>query len=307
MKLLNFIHDGIIHLGASIDGLVIDLYQAYTAYKKQRQSSDSEVKVFPTDIPSLLEHDDETWQACKEIIDWVTMRGDDSMGEPFVYSLSRVKIMPPILNPSKIVCVGLNYADHCLEQNFEIPNSPVLFAKFPSALIGHEEPITWEPDSTRKVDYEAELAVIIRQRARNVSVEDAYSIVAGYTIANDVSARDVQFADKQWVRGKSFDTFCPLGPYLVTTDEVKDPHDLAIRCWINGELRQNSSTDQLIFKIPELLAFITKNCTLMPGDILLTGTPGGVGVFRDPPVFLKPGDVVEIEIQKLGRLRNPVG
>ena len=187
------------------------------------------------------------------------------------------------------------------------PDRPILFAKFPSSIIGPGDEITWPPEASRKVDHEAELAVIIGREGRHIPIDQAYDYVAGYTIVNDVSARDVQFSDGQWVRGKSFDTFCPMGPYLLTADEVPDPHTLRIRCWVNGELRQDSNTRELIFKVPDLLAYISKTCTLMPGDILSTGTPGGVGVFRDPQVFLKTGDLVEIEIDKLGRLRNRVG
>ena len=210
-------------------------------------------------------------------------------------------------NPSKIVCVGLNYRDHCLEQNIELPGRPILFAKFPSSVIGPGDEITWPADASQKVDYEAELAVVIGRKGRHIPVDRAYEYVAGYTIVNDVSARDAQFADKQWIRGKSFDTFCPMGPYLLTADEVPDPHTLDIRCWVNGELRQDSNTRELVFKVHDLLAYISKTCTLMPGDVLCTGTPGGVGVFRDPQVFLKAGDLVEIEIEKLGRLSNRVG
>jgi 2-keto-4-pentenoate hydratase/2-oxohepta-3-ene-1,7-dioic acid hydratase in catechol pathway len=211
-----------------------------------------------------------------------------------------------VANPSKIVCVGLNYHDHCLEQGLDVPERPVLFAKFPSAIIGHEDEITWPEGSSDKVDYEAELAVVIGRRGRHIPVDDAYDYIAGYACLNDVSARDVQFADGQWIRGKSFDTFCPMGPYLVTKDEFPDPHDLRIRCWVNGELRQDSNTRELVFNVPQLVAYISRTATLMPGDIISTGTPGGVGVFLDPPVFLKPGDVVEVEIEKLGRLRNRV-
>jgi 2-keto-4-pentenoate hydratase/2-oxohepta-3-ene-1,7-dioic acid hydratase in catechol pathway len=203
--------------------------------------------------------------------------------------------------------VGLNYFDHCREQDIEVPDRPILFAKFPSSIVGPEEEITWHPDTSQRVDYEAELAVVIGRKGRHIPIERAYEYVAGYTIVNDVSARDVQFTDKQWIRGKSFDTFCPMGPYLLTADELPDPHTLDIRCWVNGELRQSSNTRELIFKVHDLLAYISKTCTLMPGDILITGTPGGVGVFRNPQVFLKAGDLVEIEIDRLGRLQNRVG
>src|SRR5690606_24614633 len=206
----------------------------------------------------------------------------------------------------KIICAGLNYLDHCREQNVPIPERPVFFSKFPSSLIGPGEAIKWYADTSEQVDYEAELAFVIRKKAFRVSREDAYEYIAGYSVINDVSARDAQFSDRQWTRSKSFDTFCPMGPCLVTTDEIQDPHRLAIRCRVNGEIRQDSNTGQMIFDIPFLLEYLTRSSTLMPGDIISTGTPDGVGAFRDPKVFLQPGDNVEIEIEGLGRLENPV-
>lgn len=306
MKLVTFTHFGKKRFGAVLHNVAIDLTKACTAFQKAEGDLGLTEGDYPQDIRSLLQCDENTWQAGRDVLNWVEVSGKYNSTAAYVYPLSQIQIDPPIPNPSKIVCVGLNYADHCRENNFEIPTSPILFSKFPSALIGLGDPITWPEEVSEKVDYEAELAVVIAREARGVPAKEAYDYIGGYTVVNDVSARDVQFADQQWVRGKSFDTFCPAGPYLVTPDEVGDPHELSIQCWINGELRQDSNTKQLIFKIPELIEFITKTCTLMPGDLICTGTPGGVGVFRDPPVFLKPGDVVEIEIEKLGRLRNPV-
>jgi acylpyruvate hydrolase len=285
---------------------VVDLNQAYWEYQKQAGDPALSGDELPVDILSFLRSGDLARQALEEVFKWVQDSDFDPATTGFLYPQSAVKVKPPIPNPGKIVCVGLNYADHCREQNWEIPTSPVLFAKFPTTVIGYGDPIHWPPDTSQQVDYEAELAVVISREAHRVSAEQAYDYIGGYMNANDVSARDVQFADKQWVRGKSFDTFCPTGPYLVTHDEIGDPHQLSINCWVNGELRQESNTDQLVFKIPYLIAFISKTCTLLPGDILCTGTPGGVGVFSEPPVFLQPGDVVEVEVDKLGRLRNPV-
>ncbi len=221
--------------------------------------------------------------------------------------LNQVQLLAPILKPGKIVAVGLNYMDHCLEQGLTPPERPTLFTKFSTAVNHPDGQIRWDPSLTSKVDYEAELAVVIGRRAYRVSEEDAYAYVAGYTCLNDVTARDLQRADKQWVRGKSLDTFAPMGPVMVTTDEIPDPHTLDIRCWVNGELRQESHTSQLIHNVPKLIAFCSQAFTLEPGDIITTGTPGGVGVFRDPPVFLQPGDEVIVEIQGIGRLRNIVG
>ena len=306
MKLVTYIHQGTPRLGAISDSQVIDLALAWDAYRKRTDASAGRQGGFPDDMSALLQSDDTTWQLVGSVAAWAEALPDPA-GASLRQPLAQVRLAPPLANPSKIICVGLNYHDHCREQNIEVPDRPILFAKFPSSIIGPGDEITWPPDASHKVDYEAELAVVIGREGRHIPIEQAYDYVAGYTIVNDVSARDVQFADEQWVRGKSFDTFCPMGPYLLTADEVPDPHTLRIRCWVNGELRQDSNTRELIFKVPDLLAYISKTCTLMPGDILSTGTPGGVGVFRDPQVFLKAGDLVEIEIDKLGRLRNRVG
>jgi 2-keto-4-pentenoate hydratase/2-oxohepta-3-ene-1,7-dioic acid hydratase in catechol pathway len=228
-------------------------------------------------------------------------------GTGALLSPGQVHLLAPIARPSKIVAVGMNYRDHCLEQGGKPPERPVLFAKFPSALMGPNSVIRWDPAVTSQVDYEAELAVIIGRRAFRVSEAEALEYVAGYTALNDVSARDLQFGDRQWVRGKSLDSFCPIGPALVTTDEIPFPGNLSIECLVNGEVRQSSCTSELMFGVPQLLAFITRGITLLPGDIIATGTPAGVGVFRKPPVFLRPGDDVIVRIEGIGDLVNHVG
>jgi 2,4-diketo-3-deoxy-L-fuconate hydrolase len=212
--------------------------------------------------------------------------------------------MLPIERPGKIVCVGLNYRDHAEEQGAQLPAEPLLFAKFPNALIGPGEPIVIPPIVTQ-CDYEAELGVVIGWRVRNVSKENAFEAVLGYLCANDVSARDLQFSDGQWTRGKSVDTFCPVGP-LIAAEEISDPHDLRIRAIVSGEVLQDSTTANLIFGVDEVIAHATKTMTLEPGDLILTGTPAGVGVFRDPQRLLQPGDEVTIEIEGVGSLTNPV-
>ena len=212
--------------------------------------------------------------------------------------------MLPIDRPGKIVCVGLNYRDHAEEQGAELPKEPLLFAKWPNALIGPGDAIVIPPIVT-KADYEAELGVVIGSTVKNVSKENAFEAVRGYICANDVSARDLQFSDGQWSRGKSPDTFCPVGP-LVPRDEVADPHDLRIRAIVSGELLQDSTTANLIFGVDEVIAYVAQTMTLEPGDIILTGTPAGVGVFRDPQRLLRPGDEVTIEIEGIGSLTNPV-
>jgi len=215
------------------------------------------------------------------------------------------RLLPPVPSPGKIIAVGLNYMDHAIETKMEIPKAPVIFAKFTSSISGPDSPVILPKDDPQG-DYEAELAVVIGRTAKTVSESEAMNYVAGYMPLNDVSARRWQFADKQWVRGKSCDTFCPTGPWLTTRDEIADPHSLYIRMRVNGNTVQNSNTSNLIFRIPKLIEFISEAITLEPGDIIATGTPDGVGVFRKPPVFLKSGDVMEVEIEGLGILRNEV-
>ena len=212
--------------------------------------------------------------------------------------------MLTIDRPGKIVCVGLNYRGHAEEQDVEPPGRPILFAKWPTALIGPGDPIVL-PSISSSIDYEAELGVVIGTRAKGVPVEDALEVVRGYVCANDVSARDLQLADRQFTRAKSLDTFCPVGE-LVPASEVPDPQALRIRCLVNGEVRQYSTTADMIFPVAELIAFVSEAITLEPGDLLLTGTPEGVGLFRDPPVFLADGDEVVVEIDGVGSLSNPV-
>ena len=212
--------------------------------------------------------------------------------------------MLPIERPGKIVCVGLNYRDHAEEQGVELPQAPLLFAKWTSSMIGPGEAIVIPPIVT-KCDYEAELGVVVGARAKNVSKENAFEAVRGYLCANDVSARDLQFGDGQWTRGKSPDTFCPVGP-MTPRDEVVDPHALRIRALVNGEVLQDSTTANLVFGVDDVIAYASQTVTLEPGDLILTGTPAGVGVFRDPQRLLQPGDEVTIEIEGLESLTNPV-
>jgi 2,4-didehydro-3-deoxy-L-rhamnonate hydrolase len=211
----------------------------------------------------------------------------------------------PIERPQKIVCVGLNYRDHAEEQGVALPDRPLLFAKWPNTLIGPGESIKL-PEISHEVDYEAELGVVIGRRLKHASPDTALEAVRGYLCANDVSGRDVQFADKQWVRGKSFDTFCPVGPELIPAGDVPDPQALRIRAILNGEVMQDSTTANMVFGVADIVSFVSQAITLEPGDLILTGTPAGVGVFRDPKVLLQPGDEITIEIDGLGALTNPV-
>jgi 2-keto-4-pentenoate hydratase/2-oxohepta-3-ene-1,7-dioic acid hydratase in catechol pathway len=216
-------------------------------------------------------------------------------------------LLAPVPDPRKIVCLGLNYRDHAAESGMEVPKEPILFSKYPTALIGHQGEIVL-PEVSTEVDYEAELVVVVGQGGRHIPRERAMDHVAGYTVGHDVSARDWQLhkPGKQWMVGKTFDTFAPVGPVLVTADEVPDPHRLPIRLRLNGQTMQDSNTEQMIFGVGAVLAYLSQVFTLEPGDLIFTGTPPGVGMARKPPVWLKPGDLVEVEIDHLGTLSNPV-
>jgi 2-keto-4-pentenoate hydratase/2-oxohepta-3-ene-1,7-dioic acid hydratase in catechol pathway len=213
--------------------------------------------------------------------------------------------LAPIPRPPKIICIGLNYRDHAEESNLPIPETPTMFAKFPTSVIGYGAPIVLPKNSTRP-DYEAEFAVVIGKGGRHIPEARWREHVFGYTILNDVSARDFQMATSQWMIGKTFDTFCPMGPAIVTADEVENPHNLAISLDLSGDLLQNSNTNNLIFNVPQLIAYLSSVFTLEPGDVIATGTPGGVGFARKPPRYLKAGDEVRVRIEGLGELFNPV-
>lgn len=222
-----------------------------------------------------------------------------------ILPLATVTLLAPIPRPPKFICIGLNYRDHAIESGLPIPEIPVVFSKFSNAVIGPGAPIVLPKNST-KPDYEAEMAFVIGKPGRHIPAEKWHEHVAAYTMVNDVSARDFQMATSQWLMGKTFDTFAPMGPYLVTADEIADPHVLDIGLTINGEVLQNSNTRELIFRIPELVAHLSSVFTLESGDIVSTGTPPGVGFARKPPRFLRPGDDVVVHVQGLGELRNPV-
>lgn len=219
--------------------------------------------------------------------------------------LSQVRPLAPIPRPGKFICVGLNYRDHCEEQNLEPPKSPVLFAKFANAIANPGDEIR-KPQVTSKLDFEGELGVVIGRGGKHIPQAEALDHVFGYTIVNDVSARDVQKQDGQWLRAKSMDGFAPIGPCITTTDEIPDPQTLALRTTVNGVVMQDSHTSRMIFSVAMLIEFISRCMTLEPGDIISTGTPSGVGVWRNPPVFLQDGDVVRIEIERIGVLQNTV-
>jgi 2,4-didehydro-3-deoxy-L-rhamnonate hydrolase len=218
--------------------------------------------------------------------------------------LDDAELLAPVPRPGKVVAIGRNYREHVDEEGSDPPGAPLVFAKWPSSVVGHRAEIRWDPELATQVDYEAELAVVIGRPARRVSEDEALDYVFGYTCLNDVSARDIQFGDGQWVRGKSLDTFCPMGPVLVTTDEIPDPQKLAISCSVGGTILQEASTAQMYFGVAAIVSYCSQSFRLEPGDVIATGTPGGVGIFRDPPILLGEGDEVVVEIEGIGRLVN---
>jgi 2-keto-4-pentenoate hydratase/2-oxohepta-3-ene-1,7-dioic acid hydratase in catechol pathway len=222
------------------------------------------------------------------------------------YRLADVRLLAPLPDPGKVIGIGLNYLDHCKEANLPVPARPLVFAKFGNTITGPGQPVCYDPTLTQQVDYEVELGVVIGRRARYVSKEQALEYVFGYTALNDVSARDLQFSDGQWVRGKSIDTFCPIGPCILTSDQVPDPQVLKLRCSINGVTLQDSSTAEMIFGVAHLIADLSRAMTLEPGDLIATGTPSGVGMSRNPKVFLQHGDLLETEVEGIGRFQNPI-
>lgn len=232
-------------------------------------------------------------------------RAAAAAASPKAVLVASAKLLAPVLDPDKIICIGLNYRDHAIESGMAIPKEPIVFSKFNTALVGPEAEIRL-PAVSQSVDYEAELVAVIGREGRNIPLADCMQYVAGYTVGHDVSARDwqLQKEGKQWLLGKTFDTFAPIGPALVTADEVPDVHRLGIRLRLNGQTMQESTTEQLIFRIDQIVAYLSQVMTLRPGDLIFTGTPPGVGFARKPPVFLKPGDVCEVEIDGLGCLRN---
>ncbi len=301
MKLVTFETNGRRRVGAWHDGRVYDLNAAAKlAATGPQHVADSVKELLAAGLDGLA-----TARAALQL----AFDADAPALAGVAFDRAAVTLLAPVPDPSKVIAIGLNYRDHCTEQNIPVPEVMTVFAKFPSAVIGDGQPIRLPSrELTQQVDYEAELAVVIGRQGVDIPREQAYDYVAGYTICHDVSARDVQFGDggKQWIHGKSFDTFCPLGPWLVTRDEIPDPHTLAISFDLNGQRVQESSTRHLVFDVPYLISELSRSITLHPGDVISTGTPGGVGVFRTPPLFLKDGDVCRVTIERIGTLTNPV-
>ena len=283
MKLVSYQQsDNQVHLGAIRGDRVVNLNSASGG-------------TLPDDMLRFLQLGNAAMQTAREAL-------DDAIGE---LPLDALRLLTPVPNPSKVIAIGLNYMDHIREADIGVPELATMFCKYPSSIIGSGEDIRWSTALTDQVDYEAELAVVIGKTARHVDAEIAYDYVAGYMNCNDVSARDLQFKPgDQWLRGKCLDTFCPLGPYLVTRDEIEDPQQLSIKCLLNGQPMQDSNTREMIYNIPYLIEYLSEAFTLLPGDIIATGTPHGVGAFREPPIWLKSGDTVTVEIEGLGSLSN---
>ena len=285
MRLISFFHAGSKSIGAELnDREIIDLHRANA--------------LMPNNLREFLEMGDQALELTRELLEeplrgTILKKRDIILGAP-ISAAER----------PKVICIGLNYADHAAESGQKIPEEPLIFAKYANALRGPGESIV-RPSGSTKLDYEAELVVVIGL-ARHVPESEAYDYVAGYMCGNDVSERSFQRKDGQWVRAKSCDSFACIGPVLVTPDELGEPHNLSIGCKVNGEVRQNSNTSQLAFKVPQLVAFITRYITLDPGDMIFTGTPPGVGFAMDPPGYLNPGNEVEVWIEKIGNLKNPV-
>ncbi|XP_067036936.1 oxaloacetate tautomerase fahd2, mitochondrial-like isoform X2 [Acropora muricata] len=251
----------------------------------------------PTDMKSFLEGGEEMMNKAQRIVD----------SGQHVLKRTDIQLKAPICNPNKIICIGMNYVDHCLEQNCPIPTEPILFSKFSNAITDPGEPILY-PEETEELDFEVELAFVIGKSGKKIKESEAMDYVAGFTVVHDVSARDWQLKKNggQWLIGKTFDSFCPMGPAIVTKDSLSDPHKLGIRCRVNGDTMQDSNTENLVFKTEALVSFISRFVTLTPGDLVITGTPPGVGCFRKPPLYLKRGDVVECEIDEIGCISNTV-
>ncbi|MCP1143526.1 fumarylacetoacetate hydrolase family protein [Lysinibacillus endophyticus] len=307
MKLINFTKDGHTRAGAIVENQVIDLNYAYQAQLKAEGKYRYE-QIAAAFVPN---NTDELYQGGKESIALANgaiqfaLANPDSFDKKLVHELSDVKVEAPVIKPGKIICVGHNFRKHIQEMGREIPSNPVIFAKFANTILGPQDDIPFYPISDQ-LDYEAEFTFVVGKQARNVSEEDALDYVAGYTITNDVTYRDIQRRTLQWLQGKTVDGSAPMGPYLVTSDELTNPSGLSMVLKVNGEVRQDTNTEDLVFSVPKLVAFLSNLMTLEPGDVVLTGTPGGVGVAMDPPTFLKDGDVVTIEIDQIGVLENKV-
>jgi acylpyruvate hydrolase len=296
-------------LGAVADGVVVDLNAAYRALleeRGERRAGELSVEAVPPEMLAFLDSGDRAMNAARDALKLIARLGADGARERgLARRAESVRLRAPVPRPTKLILVGLNYRDHAEEAGMKIPEVPTIFSKYANCVIGPGDAIKI-PKVSAMIDYEAEYAFVIGRAGRDITPDRAMDYVAGYTIVNDVSCRDYQMKTGQWMIGKTFDTFAPMGPYLVTRDEIADPHNLEISLQLNGQRMQHSNTRNLIFKTEYLIAFLSQVFTFEPGDVVSTGTPGGVGFARKPPVFMKAGDRVRVEVEGLGALENPV-
>ncbi|MFW9806791.1 MAG: fumarylacetoacetate hydrolase family protein [Candidatus Thorarchaeota archaeon] len=299
MRLVTYARMGVPSIGVELDSGILDIPDAASHFGRKYHVRGHS---FPNTMMDLLQ-----WESGIDVVRQIVQRylktpaGERLMTRP----LNSITLEAPISRPGKIIALGKNYMEHIEETGSEVPNFPVIFAKFPSSVIGPDDLIPI-PEVSSKIDWEVELGVVIGKTCKDVSERKALDFIAGYTIINDISARDLQMSDGQWVRAKSLDGFCPMGPCIVTRDELGDASKLKMHTKINGKLKQQSSTSNMVFDVPQILAYLSKSFTLEPGDIISTGTPSGVGFVREPPEFLKSGDKIELYIEKIGYLKNKI-
>ena len=309
MKLVMFESYGDPRLGTLEDGSVIDLNLAYEAMLADAGGLRARAKAeafVPADSVAFLQGGDESMKAAATAREWALKQKHGKLRNlPLVWRVDDVRLVAPVLKPEKVICVAHNYHDFLKELGMQPHPEPRIFSKFANAVCGWDAPVI-RPKMSRALGYEAELAFVIGKRCKNVPEERAYDYIAGYATANDVSASDLTNKDVQNTRGKGFDTFAVLGPYLLTREELPDPHNLKVFLRVNGKILQESNTRELVHNVPELLSFCSQVFTLEPGDIVMTGTPGGLAKDRNPPTFMQPGDIMETEIEKLGIARNPI-
>jgi acylpyruvate hydrolase len=308
VQLVTYQHEGQARTGVQLEGKIVDLNRAYRAFLS-RKGDEDELAVadgrVPVDMISLLNGGDASLAAAREAVAFARELGPEVRDQGIIYAVDEVTLLAPVLRPAKVICVGLNYRAHAEESGATVPDYPALFHKVVTSVIGPGQAVLI-PYRSEKLDYEVELAVVIGKRGKHIKEAEALSYAAGYTCANDISARDLQSRTSQWTTGKMMDASCPLGPVLVTRDEVPDPNALSIKTLLNGEVMQASNTADMIFSVPYIISYISEIITLEPGDVILTGTPEGIGDRRTPPVYLKAGDTVSVTIEKLGTLTNPV-
>jgi acylpyruvate hydrolase len=309
MKLVTYQKDGRCRLGAMLDDTkVIDLNLAYAEQLKHDGELTPTVvadALLPADMRRFLARGDRGLDLARTVIEWVKGHTGCKCCEGFVIGRDQVKLCAPIMNPPKIICLSHNYIDFIEQTGVPTPPAPRIFSKYHNTICGPEDDII-KPKATNELGYEAELAFVIGKPGYKIDEKDAYQHIAGYTIFNDVSASDITTLDKQVVRGKTYDTFAPIGPWIVTRDEVEDPHNLDIKCWVNDKLLQDSNTRYVLYQIPKLVSFLSDVFMLEPGDIVATGTPPGIAKFSPNPTYMHPGDVCRIEIDKLGVLANRI-